>query len=46
VRDYLGEVLPDLKVEAAVLDRSINGKTKFRLLAADELDAALAAYVK
>ena len=46
VRDYLGQVLPELKVEAAVLDRSINGKTKFRLLAADELDAALAAYVK
>ena len=44
VRDYLGEALRDLKVEAAVLDRGVGAKTKFRLLDAGELDAALATY--
>ena len=44
VRDYLAEVLQDLKVEAAVLDRSMPTKTKFRQLDADEIDASLATY--
>ena len=44
VRDYLAEVLQDLKVEAAVLDRSVPAKTKFRQLGADELEAPLATY--
>ena len=46
VRDFLKDGLEGLKVEAAVLDRNRAAKSKFKLLAEDDLTAALAAYVE
>ena len=46
VTAFLDDALMDLKVEAAVLDRSVSTKSKFRLLEADELQPVLSAYGK
>lgn len=44
VADFLKDELRDVRVETAVLDRSLNQRTKFRLLAADEVAGALKPY--
>ena len=44
VREFLTEALKGLRVEAAVLDRSLPTKTKFRLLPPSILEEALADY--
>lgn len=41
---FLQSSLADLNVEAAVLDRSVSTKSKFRLLSADDLQPVLSAY--
>ncbi len=46
VTAFLGDSLTDLKVEAAVLDRSVSTKSKFRLLEADDLQPVLSVYGK
>ena len=45
VREFLRGGLEGFKVEAAVLDRDRAAKSKFSLLAADDLAASLSAYV-
>ncbi|MEW6751554.1 MAG: hypothetical protein AB1505_11345 [Candidatus Latescibacterota bacterium] len=44
VRDFLGQTLEQVRVEAAVLDRSLPTTSKFRLLPAAELEDVLARY--
>lgn len=44
VRDFLAAELPGLRIEAAVLDRTLLTKTKFRLLEPSVLEDVLAAY--
>ena len=46
VVDFLKNALADLKVEAAVLDRSVPTKSKFRLLGEDDLEPVLSAHGK
>ena len=45
VREFLRGGLEGFKVEAAVLDRDRSAKSKFSLLAADDLAASLSAHV-
>ena len=44
IENCIRETLQHQRVEAAVLDRSLPTKTKFRLLSTDELDPVLAPY--
>ena len=44
LKEYLAQNLPDMRLEAAVLDRSRPTKTKFNLLDASLLEEALAPY--
>ena len=46
VVDFLKNALADLNVEAAVLDRSVPTKSKFRLLGEDDLEPVLSAHGK
>ena len=46
VVDFLKNALADLNVEAAVLDRSVPTKSKFRLLGEDDLKSVLSAHGK
>ncbi len=46
VTAFLADALTDLNVEAAVLDRSMSTKSKFRLLGADDLQSVLSAHGK
>ena len=46
VTAFLGDALTDLTVAAAVLDRRMSTKSKFRLLAADDLQPVLSSYGK
>ena len=45
IRETLQRSLPSLRLEAAVLDRSLPTRTKFRLLPPTALEPAVAAYV-
>ena len=44
VAEFLADELPQIRLEAAALDRTMPTKTKFRLLAADELQEVVASY--
>ena len=44
VAEFLGRELAGTRLEAAVLDRTLPTKTKFRLLADDELREVTASY--